>query len=94
MDKAAYSVLKTFMLVESNSAYSLYAKTGWSPYGSNPVGCYVGYLETDIEIWFFATNLAVVEVNDFTERKNITLQALEAVGAYNRHNRQGQQGSH
>ena len=80
-EEEVYGILKDLMLVEKSQNYSLYAKTGWSPYGEDPVAWYVGYIETKQDTWFFATNLAIKESKDLHLRKSLTLKALETVGA-------------
>ena len=78
---SAYKTLKEIMLVERSSAYSIYAKTGWSPYGNSPVGWYVGYVETGEEIWFFTTNLKISNMSNLNLRKEVTYKVLKSIGA-------------
>ena len=77
----AFDVLKDIMLAEQTERYSLFAKSGWARRVDNPVGWYVGYVESETGVWFFATNLAVDDAKHLGLRKDISLRALEAVGA-------------
>lgn len=80
-DDRAFEITKEIMLVETTPSYSLYAKTGWAPYGSEPVGWYVGYVDTGKDVWFFATNLEVKNSSDLPLREVITRRVLEELGA-------------
>lgn len=78
---STYQTLKEIMLVEQTPAYSIYAKTGWSPYGDSPVGWYVGYVESGEDTWFFATNLDAREMRHLPLRKDVTYKVLKLIGA-------------
>jgi len=80
-DVQSFRVLKEIMLVEATPTYSIYAKTGWAPQEPSPVGWYVGYIETDSGIWFFATNLAVRERRNLKFREEVTMKVLAHIGA-------------
>lgn len=80
-DDHVFDTAKGIMLVESTSLYSLYAKTGWAPYDKEPVGWYVGYVDTGSDVWFFATNLEVRNSSDLHLRESITRRVLKAIGA-------------
>jgi beta-lactamase class D len=41
------------------------------------IGWYVGYVETDQNLWFFATNLDIAKKSDAAYREEITLEALK-----------------
>lgn len=79
-----YSIMKTIMLVEDNGNYKLSGKTGWGIRDGNNNGWYVGYLETNGRVYFFATNVVPDEgfdLNNFTTaRIEVTKSALKSMG--------------
>jgi beta-lactamase class D len=46
----------------------------------NQHGWYVGYVETNQKVWFFATNLDIGNKSDAIYRKEITMEALKIKG--------------
>ena len=64
------------MIVEKTPNYVLRAKTGWA--GS--IGWYVGYLEQNDNVYFFATNLDIVTENDLAARLKVTRLCLQDLG--------------
>jgi beta-lactamase class D len=51
-------LVKYIMLIENNPEYKLRAKTGWGiERDSTNIGWYVGYVEKDSNVYFFATNI-------------------------------------
>jgi len=65
------------MVVEKNPRYTIRAKTGWATRIKNQHGWYVGYVETDQNVWFFATNLDIGKKSDAAYRKEITMEAFK-----------------
>ena len=54
----AMQLVKYIMLVEKKPGYNLSAKTGWGEEQDNRnMGWYIGYLEKDSNVYFFATNI-------------------------------------
>ena len=51
-------IVKDMMVIERQESYTLSGKTGWSrsPDGTNNLGWYVGYLEKDNNVYFYALN--------------------------------------
>ena len=78
--KSFIHCLKKLMVVDKNPRYTLSAKTGWAMRIRNQLGWYVGYVETDQNIWFFATNLDIVKKSDAAFREEITMKALKIKG--------------
>ena len=76
-DKKHIELLKKMMIVEKKAHYILRAKTGWAMRIKNQHGWYVGYVETENDIWFFALNLDIKNKNDAAYRKEITMEALK-----------------
>jgi beta-lactamase class D len=79
-EKPHMQLVKRLMIVEDQLRYIIRAKTGWAR-GINPQqGWYVGYVETNGQVWFFATNLETRKKGDDAFRKEITMGALKAKG--------------
>ncbi|RIV17833.1 class D beta-lactamase [Fibrisoma montanum] len=55
--KRSYAILKRIMVAEKTDTYTIRAKTGWTRYGGNDTGWWVGYVERDDNVYFFATRL-------------------------------------
>ncbi|MEW6982449.1 class D beta-lactamase [Colwelliaceae bacterium 6471] len=68
--------LKKIMTVEQTDDYVLKAKTGWS----NDIGWYVGYIETNTQPYFFATNMKINHKSELALRKQIIIESLRAKG--------------
>jgi beta-lactamase class D len=57
VSKRSIDILKEIMVLEAKDGYVLRGKTGWAdPAGIN-VGWFVGYLEREGNVYFFATNV-------------------------------------
>lgn len=78
--KSYIQLLKNLLIVDKNSQYTISAKTGWAMRIKNQHGWYVGYVETDQKVWFFATNLDIGKKSDSIYRKEITMEALKIKG--------------
>lgn len=72
-------ILKTIMLVEQTSDYSLYAKTGWTG-PERHIGWYVGFVEKNQKRWLFAMNMDMHSAAQSNLRKQLTIEALQALG--------------
>lgn len=70
--------LKQIMLVEETSAYSLYAKSGWTGSGL-ATGWYVGYIETGSDTFVFAMNMIMRDVKQASLRKKLVIESLQAL---------------
>jgi beta-lactamase class D len=55
--KRSFSILKKIMKVEERTSYVLRAKTGWTRDNLKDIGWWVGYIESEGNIFFFATRL-------------------------------------
>jgi len=49
--------MKNIMIAEKTDKYTLSGKTGWGMRQGNDNGWYVGYVEVNNEVFFFATNV-------------------------------------
>ncbi len=78
--------LKRIMVVDKKPQFIIRAKKGWAVRIMNQHGWYVGYVETDGQVWFFATNIDIKIKSDATYRKEITMEALKLEGilSYNK----------
>ncbi len=72
--------LKKLMIIEKSPQYTIRAKTGWATRIKKQHGWYVGYVETDQNVWFFSTNMDIEKKSDAAYRKEITMEALKIKG--------------
>ena len=77
-------IIKRMLLIEKKESYSLSGKTGWSIRNGNNNGWFVGYLESNEQVFFFATNIVPEKQFDLTMfpkiRKEITHKAFQHLG--------------
>lgn len=77
-------IMKNMMLLEEQSSYSLSGKTGWFIRNGLNNGWFVGYMEANQKMYFFATNISPKKNFDMDRfhaiRKEITYQALQEMG--------------
>jgi len=75
------TIMKRMMVMEDNDDYKLSGKTGWSIRNGNNNGWFVGSVEHQNKIYFFATNVEPnkdFDMNLFPRiRKDVTYKALE-----------------
>ncbi len=75
------TIMKRMMLIEETETYKISGKTGWSIRNGNNNGWFVGYVESESNVYFFATN--IIPKKDFNMnmfpliRKEITYKALK-----------------
>ena len=76
----SYATLKELMLAEQTAAYTIRAKTGWTRDGGIDTGWWVGYVEQQGNVLFFATRLIKPRTESNTRfgpcRKEITKKVL------------------
>lgn len=80
---SSYDTLRTIMLVEQQPGYRLYAKTGWAGMGqanAQQTGWYVGYLESEAGVWYFALNIDITAPQQAAFRQQIVMEALKTKG--------------
>jgi beta-lactamase class D len=80
--KRSMDIVKDILVREKNSDYILRAKFGSTTQDSIPIGWYVGYLEKDSNVYFFATNVSgQISDSKFLEsREAITINILRDLG--------------
>ena len=75
------TIMKRMMVMAENEEHKLRGKTGWSVRNGNNNGWFVGYLETQNNTYFFATNIEPKEDFDMDKfpsaRKKVTFIALD-----------------
>lgn len=73
--------MKKVMILEANAAYTLRGKTGLSVGDEVDLGWFVGFVEKDNHVYYFATKIRPKENltrNEFMElRKSVTMEALK-----------------
>ncbi len=77
---SSYELLQRIMIVEQTPVYTLRAKTGWAGYGNQAapqIGWYVGYLETNGNVWFFALNMEMTKPADAGLRQKLVMDVLK-----------------
>jgi len=74
-------IMKKMLIIDDNENYSLSGKTGWSIRNGNNNGWFVGYVELENKMYFFATNVEPKKqfnMKMFPKiRKEITYMALK-----------------
>ena len=73
-------LVKDIMINEQTPNYILRGKTGWDVSVTPNLGWYVGYLEQNDNVYFFATNLDLDSENAATARLEVTRLCLRDLG--------------
>jgi len=73
-------LVKDIAIAEQSSTYVLRAKTGWVTSNTPQIGWYVGYLEQNNNVYFFATNIDMVTEKDAASRLEVTKLCLQDLG--------------
>jgi beta-lactamase class D len=76
------SITKKIMIADKTSSYTLYAKAGWGRDGKTDIGWYVGYIETNNNVYYFSNCIQTNNSNnsDFAHaRKDISYQILSSL---------------
>lgn len=77
------NIVKEIMIYEQSDEYTLRAKTGWGIRFELQVGWFIGYLERDDNVYFFATNLESKNPEKgFVSRIEITKRILSDLKLY------------
>ena len=71
------SIVKDIMVVEKTPNYTIRAKTGWEGKGNPNIGWYVGYVEQNQNVYFFATNIEIRKPEDAGNRQKLTRLCLQ-----------------
>ena len=75
-------ILKKIMLMESNTNYKLFAKTGAGRNGVKRLGWYVGFIEQNGNVYYFANNIEAENTNEnfLPARIEIAKKILKELG--------------
>lgn len=73
-------LVKDIMINEQTPDYVLRGKTGWATSVTPNIGWYVGYLEQNDNVYFFATNIDMVSENAAAARLGVTRLCLQDLG--------------
>lgn len=84
--KRNLEILKRVMVSEQTNTYAIRSKTGWGMAGGMDIGWWVGYVEGNGNVHFFATRLVkdreTVNSNFGSCRIDITKKVLAGMGAF------------
>lgn len=78
--KRTMDVVKDIMVREQTPDYTLRAKTRWLSSNKPQIGWFVGYLERNNNVYFFATNIDINKPDDLPARIEITRSILKYLG--------------
>jgi beta-lactamase class D len=71
-------ILKRIMIYEKSEEYIIRAKTGWALRVEDQIGWFVGYVEKQNNVYFFAINIQSKDPEEgFVSRKEITFKILK-----------------
>jgi beta-lactamase class D len=73
-------LVKDIMVREQTPGYTLRGKTGWLNSTKPEVGWFVGYLEQNNNVYFFATTIDMRKPEDAPSRIEITRRSLKELG--------------
>jgi beta-lactamase class D len=74
------NLVKDIMVREQTPAYTLRGKTGWLDASKPNLGWFVGYLEQDKNVYFFATTVDLLKPEDASVRTEVTQRSLKDLG--------------
>lgn len=82
ISKSTYQIMKSILQIKIDKNYILSGKTGWSTRNGIDNGWFVGYVESNKNVYFFATNIEPgkdFKMNLFANiRKTVTIEALKS----------------
>lgn len=73
-------VVRDILTVEQTENYTLRAKTGWGQRFAPQVGWYVGYIEQEDGVLYFATRVDIAKDDDARAREAVTRGVLAELG--------------
>ena len=81
VSKRSTEIVKDIILLEETATYRLSGKTGAAPSGKGTLAWFVGYLERDGNVYFFALNMDGANYEAIRdERINLTKRILTELG--------------
>ncbi|MHC1737532.1 MAG: penicillin-binding transpeptidase domain-containing protein [Ignavibacteriaceae bacterium] len=85
--KRNIEILRRIMLTEETGEYKIYAKTGWTSKDSVNIGWWVGYIQTDDNVYYFANRInrhkSLGISNFINNRKDIAREVFRHLGIIN-----------
>lgn len=78
--KEHLKLVKKLLVIQETEDYKVSGKTGWALRLQNQHGWFVGYVEKNDEVWFFAMNMDIKNKSDAAYRVKITEEALQLKG--------------
>ena len=82
-----HHILKEMLLIDQKKEYTLSGKTGWAMRDGYNNGWFVGYIEKEKKLYYFATNVGPKEDFDMKKfpaiRAIVTKKALRTIGIIN-----------
>lgn len=76
----AIDLVKDIMIVERTPTYTLRGKTGLIFSVAPNIGWFVGYLEQNNNVYFFATNITMPNAEDIAKRLEVTRRSFQLLG--------------
>lgn len=73
----AVNTVKEILIEEKTDKYTLSGKTGWSDAYTPQVGWWIGYVEKDGNVYFYALEIDMNKNEDPPKRKEITRNILK-----------------
>jgi len=87
ISKRTHTIMRRMMIIEEKEEYTLRGKTGWSVTKEKDNLWYVGFIQSDNEYHYFATNIEPAKQTNLDSltvlRKTVTERALKMIGALN-----------
>jgi beta-lactamase class D len=80
-------IVKDILIVKKTPDYTLRAKAGWVVLPEYQLGWWVGYLEQNDDVYFFALNLDIVKPGDENARMSVTKDILRSLDLLDREER-------
>lgn len=84
VSERTYQLMRKIMILEELETYRLSGKTGWSTRGEVDNGWFVGFVEKEGNVHYFATNIEpkpAFNMDHFPSiRKEVTMKAFNALG--------------
>jgi beta-lactamase class D len=74
------NLVKDIMVREQTPTYTLRGKTGWLDASTPNLGWFVGYLEQNKNVYFFATTVDLLKSEDAPARIEVTRRSLKDLG--------------
>jgi len=78
--KKYLDIVKDILIVERSENYVLRAKSGWAVRPERQIGWYVGYVEQNENVYFFAVNIDINNNSDAPKREKIAREVLKHIG--------------